>query len=257
MPHLYAVHIFRGLRILCMLYVHMRKYYCNQLNIYYIYTYIYIYVCCSIGGLLVFQCVQVDVSYSLKSWYSAAFCSLKRRTFPPSRCFTSPGDVDCIAMSSLTDLVQDFVSAGELSKSKVTAIGTRNTAGDVTDLGRLHSTAEENPEADPCGVSIYSVEEEWKRVMAPAIEEHGDQVTQCGTEVEQVVTNLKEKIDQCIETGKTEDTDEKEERREGSHCAQNPSNSFQLFKLLSPNFGGTDSAHVSPMLVLNTFQHRA
>ena len=117
-------------------------------------------------------------------------------------------------MSSLIDLVQDFVSASELSNSKVTAIGTRNTAGDVTDLGRLHSTAEENPEADPCGVSIYSVEEEWKRVMAPAIEEHGDQVTQCGTEVEQVVTNLKEKIDQCIETGKTEDTDEKEERRE-------------------------------------------
>lgn len=117
-------------------------------------------------------------------------------------------------MSSLSDLVQDFVSAGELSKSKVTAIGTRNTAGDVTDLGRLHSTAEENPEADPCGVSIYSVEEEWKRVMAPAIEEHGDKVTQCGTEAEQVVTNLKEKIDQSIETGKTEDTDEKEERRE-------------------------------------------
>ena len=113
-------------------------------------------------------------------------------------------------MSSLTDLVQDFVSAGELSKSKVTAIGTRNAAGDVTDLGRLHSTAEEDPEADPCGVSIYSVEEEWKRVMAPAIEEHGDKVTQCGTEVEQVVTNLKEKIDECIQTGKTEDTDEKE-----------------------------------------------
>lgn len=176
----------------------------------------YIYICCSIGGLLVFQCVQVDVSYSLESWYAAAFCSLKRRTFPPSRCFTSPGDVDCIAMSSLIDLVQDFVSAGELSNSKVTAIGTRNAAGDVTDLGRLHSTAEEDPEADPCGVSIYSVEEEWKRVMAPAIEEHGDQVTQCGTEVEQVVTNLKVKIDQCIETGKTEDTDEKEERREGN-----------------------------------------
>ena len=28
----------------------------------------YIYICCSIGGLLVFQCVQVDVSYSLLYW---------------------------------------------------------------------------------------------------------------------------------------------------------------------------------------------
>ena len=116
-------------------------------------------------------------------------------------------------MPSYSDLVQELECVCESSKCKVTAIGTLNTAGDVTDLGRLHSTATD-PEADPCGVSTYSVEEEWKREMAPAIEEHGAKVTQCGTEVEEIVTNLKEKIDQCIETGKTEDTDQKEERRE-------------------------------------------